>query len=166
MTFLKYYIGSINHSANFHPVSSTACVCPGDVLLYECTIEGAGTTVWRGSAFMTCDYIALLHSQFTPGTGGTCNRGALIASSLRTENGSRYTSQLNVTISRELDQTSVECVHDNGSRLLTVGASKVQLKGRLTPCSTKSLNFQIPQINSHIKIIVSTQSLTYFIHSK
>ena len=76
---------------------------------------------------MNCDYIALLHSQFIQGTYGTCNSGALIGYSLVAGNGS-YTSQLNVTISRELDETSIECVHDNG---MTIGRSRVELKGNL-----------------------------------
>ena len=77
---------------------------------------------------LNCDYIALLHSQFMQGTYGTCNSGALIGSSLRAENGS-YTSQLSVTISRELDEHSIECAYDSGTQLLTVGISKVKLKG-------------------------------------
>lgn len=120
----------IENYVNFHAVSSTACLCPGDVLQYECTLKGnlGGSTVWRGSAFMTCGYIALLHSQFAQGTRGTCNSGDLIGSSLRYGNGS-YTSQLSITLSRELDETSIQCIHDNGSQLLTIGVSKVELKG-------------------------------------
>ena len=76
---------------------------------------------------LNCDYIVLPHSQFTQGTYGACNGGALTGSSLRVEN-NRYTSQLNITISRELDEQNIECVHDSGT-LLTVGMSKVKLKG-------------------------------------
>ena len=90
---------------------------------------------------MNCNYIALLHSQFTQDTYGICNSGALIGYSLVAENGS-YTSQLNVTISRELDESSIECVHDNGSHLLTVGMSRVELKGNL---NIKYSGFQYSQ---------------------
>lgn len=115
--------------SNMHAVSSTACLCPGDNLHFECTIVGRGTTLWRGSAFMTCDYIALLHSRFTQGTSGICNSGSLIGRSVEVGNDC-YTSQLNITLSRELDEHSIECVHDNGTQLLAIGTSKVKLKGK------------------------------------
>lgn len=78
---------------------------------------------------LNCDYIALLHSQFIQGTYGTCSGGTLIGSSLRAENGS-YTSQLDVTISRDLDGHCIECAYDSGTQPLTIiGMSKVKLKG-------------------------------------
>ena len=137
----------MSEADSFHAVSSTTCLCPGDMLLYECTTVGRGTTVWRGSAFMSCDYIALLHSQFDQSTYGICNNGALIGNSVRVENGS-YTSQLNITISRELDKTSIECIHDNHTQLLSVGMSTLELKGNL---EIKNIsNRQWPSLQMHV----------------
>lgn len=34
---------------NLHAI--TDCVCPGDVVTYECTVCGGLVTVWGGSAF-------------------------------------------------------------------------------------------------------------------
>ena len=143
-----------------HAVSSTTCLCPGDNLRFECTIVGKGTTLWTGSAFMTCDYIALLHSRFTQGTSGTCNSGSLIGRSVGVESGC-YTSQLNITISRELDESSIECVHDNGTQLLTVGTSKVKLKGKhhgiksqiKTKMSIKTLPLVIKDNHYHCRLV-------------
>ena len=90
--------------------------CPGDVLTTECAIMGGGATVWQGSAFQ-CDYnnidaISLRHSQFVESSKPkeTCSNGAIVAQALGVVNGS-YVSQLNVTVSLELNNTTVECVH-------------------------------------------------------
>ena len=94
--------------------TSQAISCPGDVLTTECAIMGDGATVWLGTAFQ-CDginihEIILRHTQF----GGshncirTCNDGAIAAQALGIVNNS-YVSQLNVTVSLELNNTTVEC---------------------------------------------------------
>ena len=103
------------------------CSCPGYTLTFECTVVGRGATVWRGSAFdcvYTSNTILLFHSRFaTPiGTISTCNNGAIVGRSLRVENNS-YTSQLNVTVSRDLIGKSVTCVHDNGTYVYAIGSS-------------------------------------------
>ena len=93
--------------------------------------------MWTGSAFKKCNNIVLVHSQGTQ--YGTCNSGAaLIGYSLRVQvendnyNSQLAYSQLNITVSHELDETSIECVHDNGSHSLTIGQSIVELKGNLS----------------------------------
>ena len=92
--------------------------CPGDVhvLTIECTIMGGGATVWQGTAFQ-CDsnnqnFISLRHSQFLKSfkPEGDCNNGAIVARALGVVNGS-YISELNVTASLELNNTTVECAH-------------------------------------------------------
>lgn len=125
------------------------------MLQYECTIEGGEYTVWMGSAF-NCDlnYIILIHSQFMQDTQyGRCNSGSLIGYSLRVKNGS-YTSQLNVTVSRELDETSIECVRENSTHpQLSIGRSIVQLKG--------NLDIKIPngRKETFVVIIIEIQSI-------
>ena len=91
--------------------------CPGEVLTTECAIMGGGATVWQGTAFQ-CDgnnynIIVLRHTQFRRSYRpvGTCNNGAIIAQAIGVVNNS-YISQLNVTVSPELNNTTVECWHD------------------------------------------------------
>ena len=90
--------------------------CSGDVLTTECAIMGGGATVWQGIAIQ-CDsnnreFISLRHSQFLESSKpeGTCSNGAIVARALGVVNGS-YVSQLNVRVSLELNNTTVECVH-------------------------------------------------------
>ena len=91
--------------------------CPGDVLTTECAIMGVGATVWQGTAFQCVsrsNEIILRHSQL----GGshncirTCNNGAIASQALGIVNNS-YVSQLNVTVSPELNNTTVECWHSH-----------------------------------------------------
>ena len=90
--------------------------CPGDVLTTECAIVGGGATVWEGTVFQcdgnSLDFIPLRHSQFleSPKPEVSCSNGAIVAQALGVVNGS-YVSQLNVTVSLELNNTTVECVH-------------------------------------------------------
>ena len=119
MSVAFYVLISVCHLASVS-VSSTSQVvsCPGDVLTTECTIMGSGLTVWEGTAFQCddytcdCDYIALRHSQFRKPEKpeGYCNDGAIAAQALGVVNGS-YISQLSVTVSLELNNTTVECIH-------------------------------------------------------
>ena len=94
--------------------TSQAISCPGDVLTTECTTMGGGVTVWRGTAFQCArNEIALRHSQFGGSYNYTasCNNGAIVARALGVVNDS-YISQLSVTVSLELNNTTVECWHD------------------------------------------------------
>ena len=125
---LTVNLSTLNHSVilneNVHykfidAVLTSGCVCPGDILSYECTAtEGDIATIWTGSAF-NCywsDEIVLLHSRFDTGTYGTCNNGAIAARSLSAE-GNNYTSQLNVTVTPDTAGKTIECASDNGLRI-------------------------------------------------
>ena len=114
-----YSAVSASASSTFQAVS-----CPGDVQTIECTITGDGLTLWQGTAFQcvsTSNEIILRHSQFGESYNpiGTCNDGAIVARALGVVNGS-YISQLNVTVSPELNNTTVECWHDNGTTLTVI----------------------------------------------
>ncbi len=92
-----------------------AILCPGDVLTTECATMGGSATGWRGTAFQCAyvgDGILLRHSQFGRPHNYilTYNNGAVIAQSLGVVNDS-YISQLNITASLELNNTTVECWH-------------------------------------------------------
>ena len=110
-------------SATFRQVSTSSCTCPaGYTLTYECTVVSGpgGATVWRGTVLnctMSDHEIVLLHSRFESdrGTLRTCNNGAIVGQSLRVENNSCYTSQLNITVSPEMIGETIECAHDHGT---------------------------------------------------
>lgn len=90
------------------------CACPGDVLTYTCTIEGGRSTVWSGSAFDCAGNEIVLHHNRFAGEGVTdeCNNGTITAHSVRVEDNSHYTSQLNVTVSSGLHNKTVICSRD------------------------------------------------------
>lgn len=114
-------------------VVQNECVCSGHQLTLQCTVVGAGATVWRGSAFSSCtgagssdDEMLLRHSSFSTGGGTTesCNRGAIIGRGLRGIH-NRYTSQLTITLdaSFTLEGKTVECVYDTFTQknLIVIG---------------------------------------------
>ena len=103
------------------------CVCPGHELRLECTVVGAGSTVWSGSAFSVCHWneIVLLHSWFEDGLAvRECNNGviAIVGRSIR-QVGDNYTSQLTVhlNVNSTLRGKTVECFHDDGLKLTSIG---------------------------------------------
>ena len=93
------------------------CVCPGDKLIYRCTVQGdaTGATVWKGTAFSgrPQDEILLHHRHFTStgGSTGTCNNGDTVGRSLGVQ-GNNYTSQLNVTITPDTAGKTIMCAYD------------------------------------------------------
>ena len=101
------------------------CVCPGHELRLECTVVGAGSTVWRGSAFDCLgNRILLRHSQFERGTSISCNGDRIIARSINKtsdSDGIKYTSQLiiQLDVNDTLEGRTVECGYDNGTAIGT-----------------------------------------------
>lgn len=102
------------------------CACPGSVLTFNCTTVGLGTTLWTGSAFEcrnSADQIILRNSQFASGgidASGSCNNGDIVAQAVNVD-GTCHTSQLNVTVSSGLNQTSIECKYNSDEGLKTIG---------------------------------------------
>ena len=102
----------------------TECICPGQNVIYQCTVTGEGFTVWGGTAFQcTGDSITLRNSDFgsvsSPAVG-ECNDGQIIGRGVSQENNS-YTSQLNITLSEGLVGETVTCGVDSGS-LTSIGS--------------------------------------------
>ena len=104
-------------------VVQSECACPGQQLTLQCTVVGAGTTVWKSSAFSSCtggtgsdDEMLLRHSLFSSGGGTTesCNNGAIIGRGLSGIH-NRYTSQLTILLDANftLKGKTVQCVYDN-----------------------------------------------------
>ena len=113
------------------------CTCPGDILVYNCIVNGKGFTIWKGSAFQcptVGSMISLQHSTFGgSGTKKSCNAGAIIGSSIGVSiDNSTYTSQLliNLTASSSAIGGTVNCVYRNisGSET-TIGSAVIQITG-------------------------------------
>ena len=119
------YGNSLTNLTDFHAV--TDCVCPQEVVTYECTVYGSpeSLTVWEGTALRGCNSgeIIIYHTDFeTPKARGSCtlNSGEIAWKDLRMQNGS-YTSQLNITFSSILQGNTVNCSLDNGTNHQLVG---------------------------------------------
>lgn len=105
---------------NFHAI--TDCVCPGDVVTYECTVCGGRVTVWGGSAFQCANQEILLSNRNfgTSGASGVCNDGAIVGRGISAENDC-YTSQLNITFTDGLQNSTIVCSVDNGTYSRAIG---------------------------------------------
>ena len=85
------------------------CIAQGEIISYECTVDGGVVTIWTGSAFnCSAVSIALLHDQFTQPdrVSGTC--GDLTAMSVGVS-GTQYISRLTLTATTELNGRMVNC---------------------------------------------------------
>ena len=106
------------------------CLCPDDVLAFVCSVSIGVATVWTGSFFNCPNFgnqIVLRHSRFESGVSGACNDGEVIAYSIEATNDS-YTSQVNVTVSPEMQNGTVECIQDGpGTNVTSVGTCPFKL---------------------------------------
>ena len=118
--------------------TGTVNACPWSNVTFECTVNGDnGATVWQGSVFdRNCNLpeIALdnVHIRF----GGilpekNCNKGAIRLTNwsmnMTDINQTVYTSQLTVILKPEMNETCVECFHDNGITATPVGSRKLNI---------------------------------------
>ena len=106
-------------------LGNTGCACPGGMLTFNCTAVGLGSTLWIGTAFDCTDRgneILLRHRRFTTGgVNGTCNNGAIVGRSLEVVDNC-YTSQLNVTVSSNLNNKTIVCVYNGNAGSITIGS--------------------------------------------
>ena len=88
-------------------------VCPENIVVFDCSVSGGVATVWRGSIF-NCrgNQIVLRHHNFVHEASGTCNDGDIVAYSSEVTKNS-YSSLLNVTVTPEMHNGTVECVRDD-----------------------------------------------------
>ena len=127
-TLTLYYCISLT-SANNNLLHCGNCLCPEGVLVFSCRVDGGGATVWKGSIFNCPDNsrndIILRHSEFDNGVSGatgSCNDGRIVAYNIDVTN-NIYSSQLNVTVSPEMHNETVECIQYRiNSTSVTVGA--------------------------------------------
>ena len=114
--------------------SRTVCACPGDQLTFECASLGGAATIWHGSAFSNCvnREIILRHSRFYSQVDGRCgNNEQIIAQSVGVVNNTYFTSILNVTVSTDMNNRTIECDTDNvdGSRVSVYAATIMTAQG-------------------------------------
>ena len=127
---------------NVELVKLISCTCPGYIVAYECTVMGGLGTVWSGSAFNcenSANEMVLLHRRFGLSDRDytkTCNNGAISGRGVRVSD-DFYTSQVNVTISRDLIGKTIECAHYSGSS---------QAMGSLMINATTSMWFKAVQL--------------------
>ena len=97
------------------------CVCPGDDVMYTCSILGGAFTSWSGTA-LKCEPggITLRHSNnFQPGKFDYCNGN--ITSEIVGINGNCYISRLKIAAIDNFNNTSVDCSYE----LSSVGNSTI-----------------------------------------
>ena len=106
------------------------CTCLGCTQTYECTIWGQGITVWRGSALGCERDIELRHSDYINAQArGSCNNETVFARSVGVVD-NYYTSLLNITVTEEMVNKSVECAYlaiDNNNQVTDIGEVHVNI---------------------------------------
>ena len=127
-----YYYTSLTSANNFLHCGN--CLCPEGILVFVCSINGGVATVWKGSIF-NCpgnrNEITLRHSVFNDRISertGSCNDGTIVAYNIDVTN-NIYSSQLNITVSPEMHNGTVECIQYRGfnSTYVIVGADTLIL---------------------------------------
>ena len=124
-----YYCISLT-SANNNILHCGNYLCPEGILIFSCRVDGGGATIWKGSIF-NCpgkrNEITLRHSEFDNGVAeatGSCNDGNIVAYNIDvTISNDIYSSQLNITVSPEMHNETVECIqyHRVSSTSVSVG---------------------------------------------
>ena len=108
------------------------CICPGDTLVYKCTVLRGLATIWTGSAF-NCSHSAnelyLLENSINY---NPCNNGVIVANVIDREERS-YTSQLIVTVTSDIVGETVECHHYDGL-FRNVSVSSVIVTAGMSSC--------------------------------
>ena len=108
----------------------TQCACPGDRLIYNCSIVGGIATLWRGTAFdcpLDDSEITLRHSQFASNQEtGICNNGDIAGHGIGVINNC-YTSQLSITIRESYNNNTVQCAFTSSVETRTIGESLLSI---------------------------------------
>ena len=108
-------------------VTTDTCLCPGDIVTYECTVFGGSgaTTVWKGNFFHCSNgkqVIEYLHSQLMSGESivRICNNGDIVGGIVSVDNES-LTSRISIALTCNIFGESIECISDNGTNICRVG---------------------------------------------
>ena len=128
--FLYYFCTSLTSANN--SLHCGNCIHPEAILVCVCSVSDGAATVWKGSIF-NCpsngNQIVLRHSSFENKLTVTraCNDGAVVAYSTDVM-GNIYSSQLNITVSPEMHNGTVECIQDLlNATSVTVGTYTLRL---------------------------------------
>lgn len=141
----------------------TDCVCPGDVVTFECTVCSgiAAVTVWTGSGFQCTNDILLRHSNFerTGNESKICNDGQVVGRIESAQSGC-FISKLNVTYTDALQNSTVECSADNGTVARKIGSEVLNRSTGMsnfknTSLSSSSTRFLKFYLFKHIPILNS-----------
>ena len=105
---------------------ATLCTCVDDRLIFNCSVVGGTTTIWRGTAFdcpLDGSEITLRHSLFASNEAiGICNSGDISGQGLGVVNNC-YTSQLNMMVRESLNNKTVQCVLNSDEGMRTISES-------------------------------------------
>ena len=110
-------------------------VCPENIVVFDCSVSGGVATVWRGSIF-NCrgNQIVLRHHNFVHEASGTCNDGDIVAyNSEVTNNSYMYSSRLNVTVTPEMHNGTVECIQDDFNETFVGTCTLIFSTGNINP---------------------------------
>ena len=131
-------IGSASGCNMMQRIGGNTCICSGDSIVYECSLSGPGYTVWSGTLF-SCpvqrNEITLLHSRFDGVTKyyNTTNR-SIVVHSVDSENNC-FTSLLTFSADSTMNSSTVSCIHDNETSLITIGSPTVIIgTGKIKKC--------------------------------
>lgn len=91
--------------------ATTDYICPGQNVTYECTVVNGSFTDWDVNIFEPGCEIVLSHFQFLDETKYCNNRG--ISARIVEVNNSRYTSQLVVSVTPDLNNGTINCSVDD-----------------------------------------------------
>jgi hypothetical protein len=167
------FISGVNGSGL---VQLNDCTCLGYTQTFECTVFGAGVTIWNGIFFDCENGIELRHSRYNnimddmdpENVGpprGECNQGAILAKSIGAFE-ECYTSQLIVTVGEETINGTIECIHDNFIERTIINQKSLIISAIPYPPPT---NIHIESNDSHQitfawdKVTVQCSSLQYII---
>ena len=112
-------------------ITPESCACPGDELIFECTIEGDAGTYWQGTALEECLHgrILIRHSQFRGGgliDRNTCGAsGSVIVRTYSAINNTLFTTRLTTFANQQLNGRTIECISDRGR---IIGRNHIWLK--------------------------------------
>ena len=128
-TLLSIAQGHI-YSTTLKGTEQLGCICPGQTLTYECSVDGSSsTTTWTGSVF-DCPEIdnelIFLHRRASEDTTISCNGGDIIGRIVgNTEN--NFVTQINITFSPSLNGKTIECFNHNISSGSTILVGNVSI---------------------------------------
>lgn len=87
--------------------------------------------MWQGSVLecgSSSNEILISHSQFTTDSG-SCNNNAIVARGVNVidtgNNTLCFSSQLNITVTSDMRNKTIECIHDHAGGSTRIGASSL-----------------------------------------